>query len=160
MIDIRRLGDGERLDISERVVIDIPASFGVGSAADVVLDLVLTNTGKHFTLQGEGKCRISAECCLCLSPLDLDFDIQIMEAYAEQDSAEISEDDIVIHDKHIDIGHAVKRGLFADMPTKPLCSADCAGLCPNCGANLNQGECTCGGRVNEQFRELLQMFED
>ncbi|MDR2825622.1 MAG: DUF177 domain-containing protein [Deltaproteobacteria bacterium] len=25
----------------------------------------------------------------------------------------------------------------------PLCSPDCAGLCPECGINLNQGQCAC-----------------
>jgi len=24
-----------------------------------------------------------------------------------------------------------------------LCDEECEGLCPNCGANLNKGECSC-----------------
>ena len=28
-------------------------------------------------------------------------------------------------------------------PVKPLCREDCKGLCPKCGANLNQGDCGC-----------------
>jgi DUF177 domain-containing protein len=26
---------------------------------------------------------------------------------------------------------------------KPLCRADCQGLCPVCGTNLNKGTCSC-----------------
>ena len=29
------------------------------------------------------------------------------------------------------------------LPTRPLCAEDCRGLCPRCGANLNQGACGC-----------------
>ena len=162
MIDIRRLGIGESLDISESVEEDIPASFGVGEKSQIAFSLRLTNAGSSFTLVGDGRCCVSAECCLCLAPVDLDFSFQISENYVEQGEADVSDDDIVFSDKHIDVLPAIRRGLYADMPTKPLCSADCAGLCPNCGADLNQGEdsCSCGGRVNAQFSELLQMFDD
>ena len=30
-----------------------------------------------------------------------------------------------------------------NLPTHPLCRDDCAGLCPRCGRNLNQGACGC-----------------
>jgi uncharacterized protein len=26
---------------------------------------------------------------------------------------------------------------------KPLCRADCSGLCPTCGKDLNEGQCNC-----------------
>lgn len=29
------------------------------------------------------------------------------------------------------------------LPTKPLCSAGCKGLCPSCGSNLNAASCSC-----------------
>jgi uncharacterized protein len=29
------------------------------------------------------------------------------------------------------------------LPMKPLCRADCRGLCPGCGKDLNQGPCAC-----------------
>lgn len=29
------------------------------------------------------------------------------------------------------------------LPVQPLCREDCAGLCPRCGADLNQGDCGC-----------------
>ena len=30
-----------------------------------------------------------------------------------------------------------------NLPTHPLCREDCRGLCPRCGANLNDGPCGC-----------------
>ena len=29
------------------------------------------------------------------------------------------------------------------VPATLLCRADCAGLCPHCGTNLNEGSCDC-----------------
>jgi len=33
--------------------------------------------------------------------------------------------------------------LQLNVPMKPLCRADCKGLCPECGADLNEGACSC-----------------
>lgn len=33
--------------------------------------------------------------------------------------------------------------LLLAVPTKILCSENCAGLCPKCGKNLNEGPCSC-----------------
>lgn len=30
-----------------------------------------------------------------------------------------------------------------ELPMKPICKADCLGLCPKCGANLNESRCDC-----------------
>jgi uncharacterized protein len=33
-----------------------------------------------------------------------------------------------------------------NIPMKPLCREDCAGICPVCGANRNQAPCRCEDR--------------
>jgi len=30
-----------------------------------------------------------------------------------------------------------------NLPMNPLCSADCQGLCPECGCDLNVEKCSC-----------------
>lgn len=40
------------------------------------------------------------------------------------------------------------------VPMKPLCKEDCAGLCPTCGAELNQGSCGCGRAVDPRWGAL------
>jgi len=45
------------------------------------------------------------------------------------------------------------------IPMKLLCREDCQGICPGCGANLNQEACRCGEKPGdprwEKLRELL-----
>jgi uncharacterized protein len=49
-----------------------------------------------------------------------------------------------IDEHHIlDLTEAIRQYALLAMPMKPLCRGDCAGLCPNCGHNLNQGPCDC-----------------
>ena len=43
----------------------------------------------------------------------------------------------------IDLSGDVRDILVLELPSKPLCRADCRGLCIGCGANLNQGACAC-----------------
>ncbi|MFH1479014.1 MAG: DUF177 domain-containing protein [Candidatus Omnitrophota bacterium] len=43
----------------------------------------------------------------------------------------------------LDIDEDVRQELVLDYPVKTLCKNDCKGLCPNCGQNLNVGECSC-----------------
>lgn len=45
--------------------------------------------------------------------------------------------------EQLDLVPAVREALVLDLPTAPLCRSDCAGLCPTCGADLNEGPCGC-----------------
>jgi uncharacterized protein len=48
-------------------------------------------------------------------------------------------------DEHhvLDLTELVRQHTLLAAPMKPLCRPDCAGLCPHCGANLNQNPCRC-----------------
>jgi uncharacterized protein len=37
----------------------------------------------------------------------------------------------------------LRQALLLSLPMQPLCKPDCAGLCPICGQDLNQGPCDC-----------------
>ena len=43
----------------------------------------------------------------------------------------------------LDLAEAIRQYAILESPLQPLCSADCRGLCSNCGANLNLGPCGC-----------------
>jgi len=37
----------------------------------------------------------------------------------------------------------VREQVLLSLPSRTLCTADCKGLCPRCGQNLNQAKCSC-----------------
>ena len=43
----------------------------------------------------------------------------------------------------IDLGEVVREHVALQLPMKPVCRDDCRGLCPQCGANWNEGTCDC-----------------
>ena len=56
-----------------------------------------------------------------------------------------SEDDFfLLSPNHmLDLTEKIRQAMLVALPYSPLCSADCAGLCPNCGADLNIEQCGC-----------------
>ena len=62
---------------------------------------------------------------------------------------EVEEDDLseaFYRDDQIDLGQLIEEQFYLALPMKPLCKADCKGLCPNCGTNLNVETCDCDVR--------------
>lgn len=43
----------------------------------------------------------------------------------------------------LDITSDLREAVLLGIPTHPLCSEDCKGLCPYCGINLNEASCEC-----------------
>ena len=43
----------------------------------------------------------------------------------------------------IDLDEIVREQILLALPTRQLCAEDCKGLCPSCGANLNEKACGC-----------------
>ena len=59
---------------------------------------------------------------------------------------EIQEDDLTTafyQNDEIDLGQMMLEQFYLTLPMKPLCAADCRGLCPVCGINRNRGTCLC-----------------
>lgn len=55
----------------------------------------------------------------------------------------------------IDLTASVREDIIMALPVKPLCTQECKGICPRCGANLNQERCSCPPRSSEQRWEAL-----
>ena len=57
----------------------------------------------------------------------------------------------------LDIGPQVQESLLLLLPTKLLCRPDCAGLCSRCGADLDQGPCSCPRDEGDPRFEALRL---
>jgi uncharacterized protein len=49
----------------------------------------------------------------------------------------------LISQHFVDLAPLAHDSIFLDLPLAPLCRADCKGLCPQCGIDLNEDDCTC-----------------
>ncbi|MCL2489043.1 MAG: DUF177 domain-containing protein [Oscillospiraceae bacterium] len=50
---------------------------------------------------------------------------------------------ILCRDEQLDLRALTEADLLLCLPTKNLCTPNCAGLCPRCGQNLNDDICGC-----------------
>lgn len=51
--------------------------------------------------------------------------------------------DAALSGTELDVDTLVLLEILVNWPSKVLCRADCKGLCPNCGKDLNEGPCGC-----------------
>jgi uncharacterized protein len=43
----------------------------------------------------------------------------------------------------IDLSDIVREQVYLSLPMRSICKESCRGLCPVCGANLNESSCLC-----------------
>ena len=63
------------------------------------------------------------------------------------------------HTREIDLKHGVRDSLLLATPMKVVCSAECKGLCPTCGVNLNEETCQCvRKRMDPRWQALKRLI--
>ncbi|MBO4401779.1 MAG: DUF177 domain-containing protein [Selenomonadaceae bacterium] len=100
---------------------------------DIQISGEIINDGLKFVARGKIKCRKQFSCDRCLTQSTVDQDVNFDE--------ELERADIV--DDYVELTELVRDNLIASQPIQNLCRADCKGLCPVCGKNLNDGACEC-----------------
>ena len=78
-----------------------------------------------------------------------------------REGGEVGGDDLTTafyRDDRIDLVQLVREQIFLAIPMKPLHSDACKGLCPSCGANLNETTCECRSDwVDPRLAPLLNL---
>jgi len=124
-----------------RRTVEAPADLGIdmiGVPEDspVDLDLTMESAGDGIWVTGTATVRLVGECARCLTPLDeqQSFPLQELYYYPGKDA---EEDALFVTDEQVDLEPALRDAVVLELPFSPLCRPDCKGLCPVCGANLN-----------------------
>lgn len=151
------------------------ASYKVGGVEFLLPDgiqynLELTNTGEGVFLSGQANCTAITSCARCLAPAQIEVlgDVEgyyLLEAASSVDGYEDDEFEVIAEGGTFDIAPAIVAALVHATPFVVLCKDDCAGICPQCGADLNLEPCDCNtdGSVDElnPFAALKDLkFED
>ena len=88
--------------------------------------------GQDLIVLGTAKVALTAECGRCLKEMD---------TFAEAKSICHHYEDMA--ENEVDITADIREDILVSLPQTFLCSKDCKGLCPQCGADLNEGKCKC-----------------
>ena len=147
-----------RLDIgrvvsSENYVLnfDLSADFSEYDVADgqkpFTSPVKITGTVKNKFSGIELDAKISTSCTAlcdrCLTPVEFELSTSLYAFIGDGETT--SEDELITlkADRFIELDDAVFETLILAYPQKILCMEDCKGLCPECGANLNNATCEC-----------------
>lgn len=119
---------------------------GIDLAGPVEVDGSLQTAGPG-TYRWTGRIRgaVRGECGRCLSPVTSRFEVPAEALFSA--SVETADDPgvypLIEPVAVIDLTEPVREEVALAAPAFPLCRTDCAGLCPQCGADLNLGPCKC-----------------
>ncbi|MGW4246937.1 YceD family protein [Nocardia sp. NPDC004722] len=145
VLDVRSLGRApgsmkERqrsFTTDERIGLDLVA---IPKGAQIDMDLTLQSVSEGVLVMGTVTAPIEGECSRCLEPFTDEIDIQLTELFAYPDSTteQTTEEDEIhrLVDDMIDLEPVVVDAVGLELPLSPLCSPDCAGLCPECGVKM------------------------
>lgn len=102
-----------------------------------------TRTTEGIYIQGQLESSMSLECVRCLEEAVVPVNIALDELFYYPPHIAPEEEHRVGEDGMIDLAPLVRELSLLSLPIKVLCRPDCQGLCQECGANLNYGECGC-----------------
>jgi uncharacterized protein len=111
----------------------------------------------------EGKCaRCLAEASLAISD-DLMYLYYLRGLELGKDTRLQSDDgympvEVDSWGRSLNLSDQVWESLLMLLPLKLLCREECAGLCPHCGADLNEGPCSCAPQESDPRLEVLRSF--
>jgi len=133
-------GEGRRLELSvavEPFVLGGEEYTVVNGSVVVHLDISRT-TGQGYALRLRFSAGLEGPCMRCLEAAMPSFDVDAYEVSQPGESEEL--DSPYVEGGVLDLKAWVRDALALVLPATLLCRPDCAGLCPVCGANLNEAE--------------------
>ncbi len=116
--------------------------------------------GDQVLARGRVDTEIESDCVKCLktirttvrAPIDVIYEKKIDPLTPEQEVFGVGDVDerIAFFDGDtIRPEQQLREAIMLELPALPVCDMACKGLCPKCGADLNEGPCGCDTKVKE-----------
>ena len=127
--------------------------------APVTYEGEIENQMGILRLSGVVRAVYATHCARCFAPLEVPLQAQVRvmlsrEGGEEDDVFPIEEDELEVEDVLI-------PELLLQVRMTYLCKEDCKGLCPVCGANRNETECTCQSKqIDPRLAGLAALLKD
>ena len=118
------------------------------------------NTAGLLELELTARTVLDTSCDRCGRPLERElivpFSCMLAETLENGENDEIE----LLDDGKADVGELARTAFILGMDTKTLCSEDCKGTCPRCGADLNLGPCSCQKEADPRLAVLAKLLEN
>lgn len=124
----------------------------LGLISPIVGTLKLTRTNHGILADVRYRVDIEQECGRCLESAFAVIESDVSEEYlpslnivtGQPVVIEADPDEPRVTQNHeVDVTDLVRQDIVIQQPLQPLCQPDCPGLCQQCGAVLQHGDCGC-----------------
>ncbi len=99
---------------------------------DVRYELLVSQISGGAMLTGWISARTTRRCVRCLRGFDFDIQVRDLDHFYEKEK-----------DREFDLIPDLREDILLASPSNLACAEGCKGLCPLCGADLNDGDCGC-----------------
>jgi uncharacterized protein len=154
----------DRKDVWNSYLHEIPrCEFSIDD--DVRATIKLRASGQALRLHGRVDTVLILQCCRCLEPYSYSLTSRIdVTLFPETDivpeeETELGREDLkasFFSGEEVDLSGLIREQIILATPLKPLCRDLCKGLCPQCGANLNEGDCRCEKETRQSVFDVLK----
>ena len=163
--------ESEEAPASFPTVAEAAEAEGCTFVAPLQTRLRVIRVGEMVEVEGTVESRVRLSCSRCLAEYDEPLVSSFALTYAREmpevtdeaggDEVELSAEEmglILFHGEEIDLREAIAEQVIMALPMRPLCREECRGLCPQCGANLNETDCGCERpALNVKFAALKEL---
>lgn len=161
-VDLGQLQGGARLRIDARVPNGDPLLNGSGLDLEdgVQVALEAQRAGDDIVVRGEIEGANVVACRRCLAPVRAEFRAPVTLVFRPAPGGGDLDEVYPLPERarELDLGPAIREHVLLAVPEFVQCREDCAGLCPRCGADLNQGPCSCTvEEIDERWAALKRL---
>ena len=163
MIDIKELFDapGTELPLSGEIDLSEVDIWGQKIfCSPVQISGLFQNRSGIVTLKYEAKALLQYACDRCGKETEKEEKYGFEHWLARELESEDNDEYILVPTGTIDMDELVMTDVTLELPFQLLCREDCKGLCPICGADLNETTCNCERKQIDPRLESLKMLLD
>jgi uncharacterized protein len=126
---------------------------------------LVTEALGELRVRGHVTVELEADCDRCLEPaafpVDADFELYYRPAgedYGNETELDASEAEMGFYEgEGVELNDILREYVLLALPMQRLCSAQCKGICPECGQNRNQVACQCkAAAADDRWAALKQ----
>ena len=132
----------------------------------------VTSTFPDYLLQASLSFAFTLRCNRCLESFEkqaapeLTLILQVEEEEprrgedGKDEEVELAEEELGflrLSQPKLDLRSLMVEQIHLGLPMKPLCREDCAGLCSDCGIDLNRESCDCSAEVDPRWAALASL---
>jgi len=135
---------------------------------DIEAQVHLERHGLDILVRGHLEGSLQVSCSRCLTsfshPVEADFDLLLAPGPGPvgKEEEELSKADLDVDfytGEMVNLENILREQILLTLPLKPLCSEACQGICPRCGADLNQEICQCPAEESDSPFAILKKIK-